>query len=315
MMRAWGAWVVMVCGACAAPRTAAPPARPVSPWASCSDRPAALELAAEGDRTLRINVAAASAKYEAAIRLDPENHELLWKLARAQEKTESYAAIVDTLTRATALAPDFASYWHRIGKAWLELARAGQRSAYAEARRALLNCTEKDPKLADCHALLGEAQLWLDEEPKAAQSFTRAVQLAPERADYYVALAELYSMFKRHPEAERVLSEGARLAPDNEANGRSLYLIQLGLFEAATRRGDRNAQLAALDEAPRFLPEGDAPSLFVLGSSYLRLEPPEPERAARLLTVFVKRVCKGSAAARYREQCEISQMMLQRLGQ
>jgi len=45
------------------------------------------------------------------------------------------------------------------------------------------------------------------------------------------------------------------------------------------------------------------------------MDPPQKERAVRLLNTFTKRVCKGAAAKKFEEQCQTSQSLLQKLGQ
>jgi hypothetical protein len=52
----------------------------------------------------------------------------------------------------------------------------------------------------------------------------------------------------------------------------------------------------------------------MLGSTYAIQEPPQKEKAVRLLKSFTKRACAGSNNKKYKEQCETAGSMLQQLG-
>jgi hypothetical protein len=51
-----------------------------------------------------------------------------------------------------------------------------------------------------------------------------------------------------------------------------------------------------------------------LGSTYAAMEPPQKEKALRLLNQFTKKVCKGAQAMKFKDECEESQSMIQKLG-
>ncbi len=80
-------------------------------WLAGRDKIEAINLANEGDQSVKINVEGAIQKYEQAIDLDPTNHRILWKLANAYEKKEDWDKMASTLSRAVQVAPDFANYW------------------------------------------------------------------------------------------------------------------------------------------------------------------------------------------------------------
>ena len=75
------------------------------------------------------------------------------------------------------------------------------------------------------------------------------------------------------------------------------------------------AQLAALERAEGLGANIDGELLFELGDGYATLQPPQKERALRLLNQFFKRVCRGARAASFARQCETAQSDVQRLGQ
>src|SRR3954469_10613507 len=96
----------------------------------CSrDRIEAINLANEGDQSIKINVEGAIQKYEQAIDLDPTNHRILWKLANAYEKKEDWDKMASTLARAVNTAPDFANYYAKQGHALIMQAETGNPDA------------------------------------------------------------------------------------------------------------------------------------------------------------------------------------------
>jgi Flp pilus assembly protein TadD len=66
----------------------------------------AINLANQGDQSVKVNVEQAISKYEQAVQLDPTNHRILWKLAAAYEKKEDWDKLASTTSRATLVAPE-----------------------------------------------------------------------------------------------------------------------------------------------------------------------------------------------------------------
>ena len=58
----------------------------------------AINLSNEGDKAYRVNVEGAISKYEQATQLDPTNHRILWKLAKAYERKEDWDKVASTAT-------------------------------------------------------------------------------------------------------------------------------------------------------------------------------------------------------------------------
>src|SRR6187401_1302528 len=121
----------------------------VSLGACSRDHIEAVNLANEGDQSVKINVEGAIQKYEQAISLDPTNHRILWKLANAYEKKEDWDKMASTLSRAVQVAPDFATYWGARGHALIMQARGGNLDQYKQAQEPLKKCIEKDANSAD----------------------------------------------------------------------------------------------------------------------------------------------------------------------
>jgi tetratricopeptide (TPR) repeat protein len=284
--------------------------------ASCSRNGIeAINLANEGDQSVKVNVENAIAKYEQAVQLDPTNHRILWKLAAAYEKKEDWDKMASTLSRATSMAPDFATYWYKRGLALVNQAEAGNKDAFEQAKEPLKKCIEKDPNLAECYYLMGECMQWTDDEQAAVDFYTKAIQHDPSKGFFYPPLADLYLLFKLDKEAEQVINEGTKLVQPDEKNLPKIYNMYILLANAALMRGDKAAQLAAVEKAEKYAGESHPEFSFDLGSTYATMEPPQKERAVRLLNTFTKRICRGAGAKKFQEQCESSQSLLQKLGQ
>lgn len=284
-------------------------------FAGCSrDHIEAINLANEGDQSIKVNVEGAIQKYEQAVQHDPTNHRILWKLAVAYEKKEDWDKMASTLSRAVQVAPDFATYWYKRGHALIMQAEGGNPDAYEQAKEPLKKCIEKDPNIAECYHLLGEAYLWTDDEQAALENYQKAIQHDPTVSFFYGPPAELYLTLRLVNEAEQVLKEGTRLVPPSEKNNPKIYGMYVLLANVALMKGDKNGQLAALERAEQFAGDAHPEFSFHLGSTYATMDPPQKEKAVRLLEQFTKRVCRGAGATKFQEQCQTTSSLIQRLG-
>jgi tetratricopeptide (TPR) repeat protein len=284
-------------------------------FAGCSrDHIEAINLANEGDQSVKVNVEGAIQKYEQAIQLAPTNHRILWKLAVAYEKKEDWDKLASTLARAVQVAPEFATYWYKRGNALINQAEAGNPDAYEQAKEPLKKCIEKDPNIAECYHLLGEAYLWTDDEQSALDNYSKAIQHDPTVSFFYPPLADLYLTLRQVNEAEQVLKEGTRLVPPSEKNNPKIYSMYVLLATVSQMKRDKAGQLAAMERAEQFAGDGHPEFAFNLGSTYAIMDPPQKEKAVRLLEQFTKKVCRGAAATKFKEQCETSSSLVQKLG-
>ncbi|HEY4103170.1 MAG TPA: tetratricopeptide repeat protein [Polyangiaceae bacterium] len=281
----------------------------------CSrDRIEAINLANEGDQSVKVNVEGAIQKYEQAIDLDPTNHRILWKLASAYEKKEDWDKMASTLSRAVQVAPDFANYWAARGHALIMQARAGNLDMYKQAQEPLKKCIEKDPNLADCYNELGETYLWTDDEQSAADNYSKAIEHDPSKGYFYPDLANLYLTLKLYDQAQQVLNEGLKLIPPGEKNNGKIYNMYILLSNVSNAKADKAGQVAAIEKAEPYAGDAHPEFSFMLGSTYATQEPPQKEKALRLLNQFNKRVCKGAQAMKFKEECEESNALIQKLG-
>jgi tetratricopeptide (TPR) repeat protein len=274
----------------------------------------AINLANEGDRSVKVNVEGAIQKYEQAKQLDPTNHKILWKLSNAYEKKEDWDKMASTLSAAVQVAPDFANYWFKRGYALIMQAQNGNPDAWTQAQEPLKKCIEKDQNFAECYHFLGQSYLWTDNEQEALVNYTKAIEHNPTVAYFYPELAELYTVLRFYKEAEAIAKEGTRLIPPSEHNNNNLYGLYIMMFNAAQARDDKPGMVASMEQAEKVAGEGHPEIAYNLGSTYAVMDPPQKEKAVRLLKSFNKRACAGAKAQKFKEQCEASQSLVQKLG-
>jgi tetratricopeptide (TPR) repeat protein len=275
----------------------------------------AINLANQGDQAVTVNVSGAIAKYEEASRLDPSNHRIFWKLAMAYEKQEEWGKMESALSRAAAQAPEFAEYYYRRGYALIRTAEAGAKDAYEDAKQPLQKCVEIDPNYAECYHWLGVAMLWTGNEQAALDNYSKAIEHDPKIGYFYPPLAELYVHLRFYDEAEKVLKEGERLLEKVQKNKNALYAIYTLLSNVYQAKGDDAARINVLESANAVAGDSHPEIAFNLGSTYAVMKPPKKDQAVRLLKSFNKRACAGSkGATTFKEQCEISQALVQKLG-
>lgn len=274
----------------------------------------AINLANEGDQAIKVNTEGAIQKYEQALQLDPTNHRIMWKLAKAYEKKEDWDKMASTLSNASRVAPDFANYLFKRGYALVKQAEAGNPEKYTEAQEPLKKCIEKDPNLAECYHFLGESYLWTGDEQNALDNYTKAVEHDPTTPYFYAPLAELYITLKFYKEADGVLKEGTRIIAPGEKSNNHLYAMYVLRFQVAQAMGEKAGMVVAMEKAQEVAGDAHPEIAFNLGSTYAVMDPPQKEKAVRLLSSFVKRACRSAQAAKYKEQCETSNSLIQKLG-
>ena len=174
-------------------------------------RQEAIILANDGDAIVDLDPNGAISKYEQATKLDPGNHRIFYKLARAYKKKEEWDKTASTLARATDLAPTFANYWFERGFALEQQARK-KAISYEECKEPFKKCIEADPNKDECYDHLANAYLWTDDEQKALMNITRAIEHRPANNYYYWHLADLYINLNYLKEAEQVLKAAKQMA-------------------------------------------------------------------------------------------------------
>lgn len=282
----------------------------------CSrDHIKAIELANAGDQAVKVNVGGAVKKYEEASRLDPANHQIMWKLSQAYAKQEEWSKVETTLSRAASLDPANADFQYWRGLAFIKLAEAGNKGAYEDAKEPLKKCGDADPNYAECFHLLGEAMLWTGDEQAAVDYYHKAVELNPKKGYFYTPLADTYITYKLYEPAEKLLNEGERALEKNEANRNALYNLYTLLYKVHQSKGDIASGVAVLEKANQIAGETHPEVAFNLGSAYAVMNPPQTDKAVRLLKSFNKRACKSAAGQeKFKDQCQTSSSLVAKMG-
>jgi tetratricopeptide (TPR) repeat protein len=272
----------------------------------------AINLATEGDQMKKVDLEGAIQKYEQATRLDPKNVLIFHKLGDAYEKKEAWDKVASTMAQAIRLEPKNATFRYKRGKALRMQAEKGPTS-WEEAKEPLEECIKIDPNFADCYFHLGEVMLHLDDEQRALENWTKAVQHEPNELVFYGPLADLYVRLGYYDEAAKVVKEGLSfVTPQSKGGVVSLYQYDAQVSQA---KGDLNGTAAALEKAKSADSEGQHPEiLFNLGSTYAVMKPPKKQEALQMLKAFQARGCKGTKAQKFKAQCEQAQALMMDLG-
>lgn len=279
--------------------------------AGCSrHRQEAVKLANQGDQMVELDPNAAIQKYEQATQLDPTNHRILYKLAKAHKKKEEWDKVASRLAQATELAPQWGTYWFERGWALIQQAQKGT-IGYEDCKESFKKCIETDPNKDECYLQLGIAMLWTDDEQKALANYTKAIEFRPDEIGYYTRLADLYWRLGYDKEAEQVLNAGKEMANPTK-DKQELYNVHTLLAGVYRDRKDINKMVAELEAAKNVSGE-DPGLLFNLGMAYAKLKPPKKAESVQLLNGFITRACRSKKADLYKAQCEQANTTMQRM--
>jgi tetratricopeptide (TPR) repeat protein len=232
---------------------------------------------------------------------------LFHKLSAAYEKKEAWDKVAAAMATATRLRPKNATFWFKRGKALAMQAEKGP-TPWSEAREPLEKCIAADPNYDDCYFHLAEVMLRLDDEQRALENYTKAIQHDPQELTYYAPLADLYLNLGLYDQAAAVLKEGQALAAPGKPGVFGLHERMGAVLQA---KGDVNGMVSELEKARRADAEGQHPEvLFSLGSAYAVQRPPNRQQALQLLKTFQSLGCKGAKAQALKPQCEQAQALV-----
>jgi len=279
----------------------------------CSrNRQEAILLANEGDKSVKVDADGAIGKYEQATKLDPSNPHIFFKLAMAHKKKEEWDKVAEALSSATKLAPEWANFWLERGYALEQLAEK-KTVSYEEAKEPYNKCIEVDANYADCYHQLGNVYLWLDDEQKALEFYTKAIEHDPTQIRFYGPPAELYINLDHTKEAEQLLKEAKSFAKPGDPY---LFGAHTLLSKIYQDRGQVTEMVAELEAAKTVAGEGpnQISVLYSLGATYAKLEPPRKQESIQLLKSFNSRACKGAKAKEYQSECETAKSLITDMG-
>ena len=286
--------------------------------AGCNrNRQDAILRANEADKMRKADREGAIAKLEEATRLDPSNHHIWYKLSAVYREKEDWPKMAEALGNAIAADEKtkddgtWATYYAERGYA-LEQQAKKDKAKYEEAKAPYLKCIELDANYGDCYHQLGNVYLWTDDEQKALEYYTKAIEHDPKELRYYAPLADLYLALGYTKEAEAVLKEGkAQAAP----NDKLLWGIHVRMAEVLMDRGDMQSAATEL-EAAKAIPTGEGPEsiliLYSLGGVYAELN--RGQEAKELLKGFYLRACRGAKAKDFVNECEVAKTRVVALG-
>ncbi len=258
-----------------------------------------------------------------ATRLDQDNHLIWYKLATVYEAKSEWPKMADAL-RGAIKADDlnkedgnWATYHAKLGWALENVALAkkdpkARSDAYEQAKEPYKKCIELDENYADCYHQLGNAHLWTDDEQKALEFYTKAIEHDPDAIRYYFPLAELYINLFMIDHAEKVLKEAKSRGKPGD---KDLWGIHNLMAYVQQQKGDTNAVVTELELAKAISDkdqEGDRGILILysLGVAYADLKEPKKQAAIDNLKGFEARFCKGPRKKEFEDECDTAVSIL-----
>lgn len=193
---------------------------PVPAPAQDAEKPSASEVAADD-----------TARYEQAVRTNPEDAEGWFNLGNAHLKASRVPESIQAFRKAVAVKADYADAWRHLG---LALGRAGQMD---EALAALNQAVKLKPGDAAAWFSLGSVRERGRHYPEAAEAYEKAIAADPNHADACFNLAILKLQFGDGPAA--ALQGDAYLKLKGWSDAGALYMVLVGYF------GQRQAKEAA----------------------------------------------------------------------
>ncbi len=278
--------------------------------AGCSrNKQEAIIMANQGDQVVDLDPNGAIEKYEMATQMDPSNHRIFYKLAKAYKKKEEWDKVASTLGRATDVAPTWAIYWWERGLAQEKQAEKGGQT-WEDAKASFTKCIEADPNRDECYYHLAIAHLMTDKEQDALVNFTKAIEHRPDQISYYTRLADLYIRLGYDDLAEKVLKAAKEMA-DPGAHKKELFNTYTLLGGIYRDRGETENMVKAFEDAKGINPD-DAGSLFNIGMGYAKMGGKKAQ-AESMLKGFIARACKAQAN-KYETECRQAAAMVAKLG-
>lgn len=277
----------------------------------------AILMANEGDKALKGDVDSAIAKFNEATQIDPANHAIWNKLAQARWKKGDWAGTAAAFAGAIKAEAEtrkdkkatFASYYEGRAYALEQRATIKKEIEIKEAEEPYLECIKLDPNYASCYFGLGNVYLRMDDEQKALDYYTRAIEHDPTQVMYYGPLAQLYLSIGYTKEAEDVLKASQKYSKPDEPDPKNRQYISTNcvlLANILLERGDLKGAAEQLERSKAAAP-GDSPEavrvLYGLGNIYADLEPPRKQDAIDNLKAFQQRVCSSGKRDEYKVEC------------
>jgi tetratricopeptide (TPR) repeat protein len=156
------------------------------------------------------NLSAAAKELEAAVTLDPTNHEAAFNLGQVYADEKKWDKAIDAFSQAAKHLNDDAMYRYKLGYAYFEAGKVDPAQKELEAALKL------NPRLFRAQWMMGRILQKKERFKEAAISFTEAARLNPRFGRPFVDLGKLYYQWDYLQEAASVLAQGAQYARDAE---------------------------------------------------------------------------------------------------
>ncbi len=214
-------------------------------------------------------------KLEEATKLYSDNHTAWYNLGLANDALKKYDLAAKSYEKAVSLSAKDAMYHMKHGIAMYKAIVNEALEKAENARKADEHNTDKTPidpntldltganldpaiseleqaialngELFRAYFYIGKIRRHQDDAQKAAEAFTKAIDLGPREVDPYIALGELYRRWNLTEEAIKVLSQGDTLSR-GEIDERAELLFALGMAHA-----DKKDYKSAIDHFTRAL--------------------------------------------------------------
>jgi tetratricopeptide (TPR) repeat protein len=254
-----------------------------------------IKLQAEGQKALTDkNYDQAVAKFNEAIKINPNIADIFYNLAVAYAQNKNYNEALTAVDKAIKLSPnekDYSSLKDKLAlfkaQEYMDAANVQRKSkdfegALKNYQDALSILTEAKSK-AVVYSNMGVVQTELDRYDAAIESFKKAIEADPDKAEFRNLLANCYLRLKKYDEMFNVLVD------PKATGGKSAdeALLELGK-KASNQADEQSAEIAqlAFERAISINPE-NAEALYELGKTFY-ISKKDDKRAMELLEKYTK---------------------------
>jgi tetratricopeptide (TPR) repeat protein len=138
-------------------------------------------------------------------KIEPNNHEIIYKIARLFEDRDYSDSALANYKKAIDLNPHHASSHYRLGLMYFK------RNAFNEARQELLTAIKLDPNNYAPHYYMGKISRMNGDRVKALEQFERALRDSELRQRAYLERANIFVMEKEYQQAISELEKGIKV--------------------------------------------------------------------------------------------------------
>jgi Tfp pilus assembly protein PilF len=153
-------------------------------------------------------------EFQKAVRIDPNNKDIVYNLGLVYLQLEDYANAKQYFLKAVSLDSQFASAYNNLGVTYMQLKQ--WREAVNAFQKALANQLYRTPELAFCS--LGMSYYRLGEYEKAIDAFKDAIRRDKSFVLPYYAMSLAYNKLERFGDAADVMDRAIELDPAYQGN-------------------------------------------------------------------------------------------------